>query len=393
MKRIYTSVLLPCAALLLLGSCSVSEKATPDSDLPLHDVTFRAVADEESPATKTVLGEDLGVLWCPGDEINIFYGSDLNKKFTSTNKDNQASVTFTGDLTGISYSAGGKFLALYPYGSDNSSDGSSVTFTLPSAQKSPAASFSRGLFPSMAATTERDLHFKNICGGVRLSFTRDDIVSVSFSGNSGENLCGKVTATMSKDGYPVVQDLGSAGGTISLTPEEGSSFVKDKYYYLVAIPVKLSAGFEITLTVADGNTATRSSSSPVEIKRGVWGTLTGVDSGLTFEAPSPDEDKGGVFGLGGRDMTIVVDKSQLIYSYGEGSLTFTVFYPTTGQFVRVGGIPRSAKVGDSFTVSFLQNIVTDNDASYSTGARAEQGDDPEYMKVVCEDGTVILIKK
>ncbi len=393
MKKTYTTVFLPLSALLLLAGCSVSEKATGDGDFPLGEVIFRGVAEDDAPSTRTSLANDLSVLWSPGDEINIFYGSSLSKKFTSTNSEEAASADFKGDLTGIEYTPGGKFLALYPYSSDNTSDGNSVSFTLPSSQTSLPGSFSRKQFPSMAVTTERDLYFKNICGGIRLSFTRDDISSVKFSGRSKEALSGKLSVEMSSEGIPAIKGVPSPVTTITLTPESGTAFLPGKYYYIVAIPGTLSEGYEITLYTTGGKKATKQNSSSVTIKRGIWGTLTGVDSALSFEDVTLEEDKSGFFGLGGKNMTYTVNESQLIHSYADGSLTFTLFNPTLGQFVRVSGIPENAQVGDSFTVTFLQNIVTSIDASYKVKASVVQDEDPSYTKIVCEDDTVITIKK
>ena len=275
MKRIaYIS-----AFVLALSACTVE----PFNEENGTKVTIEASIAENN-LTKTIIQEGTGVYWEQGDEIKLFFDG-IGSRLSSTISEPAAVSSFSGTFNGIlgfneGFSNSTPLWGLFPYRADATADNESVTTTLPSEQTGRAGSFAKGTFITLAKSQSLKMGFYNVCGGVRFSLVNDNIKEVVFEGMNGENLAGKVKLIFD-DGYPVVSKVESGENAITLTAPGGGCFEKEKWYYIVALPGTLSGGFKMTFNTAD-KYAVRSSSKPVTIKRGVFGSLEDVDQGLVF---------------------------------------------------------------------------------------------------------------
>ncbi|MBQ9463378.1 MAG: hypothetical protein IJU68_06960 [Bacteroidales bacterium] len=294
----YYRFLSELAILALATSCTVAEpEGSVLSRVALQkEITITATSGE--PDTRTERVADGSVLWSPGDQISLFYGSGTNggSCFTAQNTETAKTVNFTGTIGVIT---GGNniavedtyFWAVYPYNATASCDGTSITTVLPSEQVATADTFADDLFPSIGRSQGLNMAFYNICGGIKFTVSEEDIKSVTLKANGGEQIVGTITAAFD-GGVPVVTNVANGSDTITLTAPEGEAFEVGKSYYFVMVPTVFQSGFTMTFSKGYAR-AERVITSKATIKRSVFGTMNTPDAGLEWEmlyVPIPDEN-------------------------------------------------------------------------------------------------------
>ncbi|MBO4743172.1 MAG: tyrosine-protein phosphatase [Bacteroidales bacterium] len=249
---------------------------------------------EGSQDTKTSLQSGgTQVFWEYGDNITVFYegkGSEFQSLITDLNNLYSYSV-FSGVLenlpVGSSNAANKKIWGLYPSNANATSDGNSVTTTLPDDQVGKPGSFFKRTQITLACANSFSLPFYNVTGGLRFSVSQSGIRSVILEGNNGENLAGTVKLAF-EGGVPVVKSVTDGSKSISLTAPRGDYFKKGEWYYIVALPGALSNGFKMTFR-KDTETGVLNSSEAVSIKRGVFGSISNIDKNVTFSTEATGE--------------------------------------------------------------------------------------------------------
>ena len=291
----YSLISAAAAVVALVVSCTVAQPETVlSSVLSEKEITITASLGE--PDTRTVRESDGSVLWSPGDQICLFYGSGTNggSCFTAQNTEAAKTVNFTGTIGVIT---GGNnvavedtyFWATYPYNATASCDGNSITTVLPSAQVAAADTFADDLFPSMGRSQGLNISFYNICGGIKFTVSEEGIKSVTLKANSGEQIVGTITAAFD-GGVPVVTNISDGSDTITLTAPAGETFEVGKAYFFVMVPTVFQTGFTMTFSKGYAQ-AERVITSKATIKRSVFGTMNTPDAGLEWEmlyVPIPD---------------------------------------------------------------------------------------------------------
>ena len=281
-----TRYILTCiAALLAFYACNDTKE-----EVEINGTQLVLTAYQEGSADSKTAVEDGGkqVFWEPGDEIKVFSGSHSGK-FTSSAESLEAVTTFTGHLEGMGPDVA-DIWAIYPYRDEASFDGETITTVIPSVQTARPGTFAQGANVSIAHSATTSLRFYNVAGGVRFSVSRDDIKSVTFCGNAGETLAGRITVHMEGDGNPRIGSVENTVTAVSVTPENGETFKAGKYYFISMVPASLSQGFSMTFEIAKGTSRTKTTSNAVNIKRSTWGTITDADKDLSFDDPETGSD-------------------------------------------------------------------------------------------------------
>lgn len=266
-------------AAVAMTACSRQE-IMPETDGA--QLTVTAYHEGASDTRTTVQDGGTQVLWEPAEEIKLFYQGGEGR-FVSQNTQPAAVADFSGVLDifpGIGNTSD-ILWGIYPYRADASSDGESVTTTLPAQQTGRAGSFERNTHITLARSYSYELAFFNVTGGLRFSLTQTGIKSVTFQGNGGEALAGTVKLAF-ENGVPAVQQLTGGESVITLAAPDGGTFQTGKWYYIEAIPGTLSGGFKLTF-YKDGESATLGSAGSVTIHRGKYGSLADADEGLVFQ--------------------------------------------------------------------------------------------------------------
>ncbi|MBQ9463377.1 MAG: hypothetical protein IJU68_06955 [Bacteroidales bacterium] len=282
------------AIMMLAASCTVAEpEGAETSPAALQrEITITATSGE--PNTRTERAADGSVLWSPGDQISLFFGSgsDGGNVFTSQNTETARVAQFTGSIGvitgGNEVSMGNQyFWAVYPYNASASCDGTSITTILPSEQIATADTFADDLFPTMGRSTGLSMPFYNICGGIKFTVSESGITSVALQGNTGEQIAGTITACFDDNGLPTVAGITGGSDTITLSAPEGTTLQVGKAYYFVLVPTVFENGFTLTFTKDDSSTAVYNRTSKTTIKRAIFGSLSTPDADLTWRAYTP----------------------------------------------------------------------------------------------------------
>jgi len=269
-----------CVISLAFTSCAVKEE--PALEAMLGEVEFYAI-NESRPVSKTVLQDNGDIYWEIADQIDIFCG-DSRSVFKSTNNSPAAEVTFKGSLDGFVWNENNEYWAVYPSSESNTFDGNSVSLSLSDTQVAWGGTFYKTHFPSIAKTTDSNLAFYNVCGGVRFKVTESGVSQVIFKGNNNEILAGTATVAFDSEGKPIVTQVCDAKTEIILQ-RTGYTFTVGEWYYIVCLPTTLSGGYELTFKKESGEFTTKESTKAVEIKRSIWGELNDADSGLSYLMP------------------------------------------------------------------------------------------------------------
>lgn len=281
------------AALMLLAACQAEIQEAISEEIKENEemVVAPAITAAQEPQTKTILEVDGGgvgtIYWKPADEINVFYGT-TSTHYVSQNDANATTAVFTTtDIIGIGEGAATNIWGLYPYNSSATCTGSAVTTTLPATQYGVPGTFDDDLFITLAHNNSTALTFYNVCGGIKFSLSRDDIIQITFRGNNNEDIAGDITLDIVND-LPHIS-VTSGNKEIILTPKTGPSFNSGEDYYIILLPTILSGGFEMSFVTRTGLQGTFNyTSKSIEIKRSVFSKKAEIDTYATF-IPCPKQ--------------------------------------------------------------------------------------------------------
>lgn len=286
----YNYLILALAAITLL-SCAREQADVPET------ITIRAYQEGAAETRTTLIDGGTQVYWEPSDEIKVFFNG-VGGRFAAQNTENVTVATFSGSinvLAGANEGASSNYMTwgLYPYRSDATSDGESVTTTLPSEQTGRSGSFAKNTHITLAQSEGLNLAFYNVTGGIRFSLTTEGIKEVVFQGQNDEDIVGKVKLAF-VNGIPAVQEVLDGQKSITLTAPGGGTFETGKWYYIVTLPGTLSNGFKMTFNT-ETQYATLKSSGSKTIKRGIFGSLADADEDLIYkdkeggDNPNPED--------------------------------------------------------------------------------------------------------
>lgn len=282
MKLHYVYIMATALAAIITTSCS-KEIIEANASKTITLTSLTAATAPEIQETKTILdGATLKSSWLAGDAINVFFGASESSKFVC-----QASgeiAQFKGSIDVVT--GGGEGLTdetslwgVYPYNSNTSCDGTTITLSLPGNQQAKADTFADDLFPTIARSQNFYLSFYNVCGSFRFTVTHPDIVKVIIKGNNGENIAGKARVSMNE--RPEVTTVINPVKEITMSAPDGGCFEVGKTYYFALYPTNFQSGFTLTFYKEESK-AEFVYSSPYNLKRNVFTMLRDKDNGLVF---------------------------------------------------------------------------------------------------------------
>lgn len=258
------SLLLSVATAAVLASCTVNEIDSPsDATTVKMELTFEASLSESggSPSagtkTSTTLNDDgsfASICWNPNDQINVFFtagttvtsGCFTNKAETDVKAASFSGVidVFTGTLE--SPVDDQMFWGFYPYSENNTCNGSAVTFSIPAEQSSPAGTFAKGQWPSMARSNGFNLPFYSVCSGIKFKVLNEGVTNVTFTSRDGAAINGTITAGWDSNNLPEITNIEGGTNQVVVTPEGSSTFKVGEIYFAVVPVVTMSQGIEVT---------------------------------------------------------------------------------------------------------------------------------------------------
>ena len=193
------------ALLMLAVSCKKDKK----DGIENAGSGFRATVESHEGTGKTHL-EGLAVKWDSGDAI-LVKSSTCTTPRGFTTQESGDRVNFNADETLPTNFYAPPYTGYYP--ADKFS-GDQLTLP-PTQQYDENNTFASGANPMAATSSETLLPFKNVCGVLKLqlySATPCLVQSISITSNTGQQLCGTGTVTLS-GGIPSLGTLSNGGST------------------------------------------------------------------------------------------------------------------------------------------------------------------------------------
>ena len=276
---------------LLALSCTMT-RLEPDVTTSSVELTFQASLGDNQD-TRTVLQEDrMSIWWTPNDSIMVFCG-DASGLFISTNTEPSAIASFKGSLDVVTGTIDNEnnpatFMALYPRTYTTSSHyGNTVKLLLPDKQIAADNSFARDMFPAAAISTNLNLSFYNICGGIVFTVQDEGIKFVTLTGNNGEFLAGYSTVSFSGNIPSAAVDDGLT--SITLKAPGGGTFTPGVRYFISVYPQTLEQGFTLAFQKASSKSEV-TWTKPATIKRSRFLVLENADAEAgEYEFAIPEE--------------------------------------------------------------------------------------------------------
>ena len=268
-------------------SCTVRQLDEDLQSAPSGERLEFTASIEDEAQTRSSVDANLNFYWNPGDQVNLFYGPSGNTPgslFTSQNTQTAQSSTFSGTISAFTGTGNdGEMLAFWgvsPYRASNRFDGSSVQVTLPSVQQAVAENFASNTMLMVAKSPGLSLSFKHVGTMIRIRMSRSDIISVTFQGNAGETLAGRVSVTMDSSGKPAWSPI-EGQGSQSVRLDKPDGFVAGTYYYLYFLPQTFAQGWSLTFETRDGQTGTYTSHNSITFARAAASNANGLDARVT----------------------------------------------------------------------------------------------------------------
>ena len=341
-------LLIPILLIACLSSCKVNEQAR---DLPR--VTFTAT-HESDPGSKTTLSES-HVLWSAGDAISIFSTScTTGEQYLINDEDaGTGQARFTGNSVGAA-----PYYALYPAGGGAVLEGSAIRFSLPAVQPYAASGFASGFNPMIASSSDLSLHFRNLCALLTVRLTGSGTVtSVSITSNKAESLWGTASVGLNYTDAPtlVMTDTADdAHRTVVLDCGAGVALGTDPVEFSLVVPAgSLSEGFTLKVTDDAQGSMTRSTSTPISLRRSVCSRMSPIPYVLT-DSPFLNQSVYGVYTIDGSGpvpvKTYVKGTDQLALRYRLDSRTFRIQSLQTRSALLVT-FPTEMEVGGSYPLT------------------------------------------
>lgn len=270
MRKVLSFLIIP---VLLIGCAKVKEAEVPQELDGLHEVVFHADWGAE---TRTILQEDGGVWWSPGDEISLYVGSDNNQYRLISNSSVSSPKT---DFVGMVGEGEGPYYAISPY----SSAIGSTSFTIPTVQYSTKGSFTSEQMISYAYSNDDHLTFYNACAGIKFSVTQEGITKVVFKNREdSEPIAGDMYVqffTSFPEHPGIIPQYSGSSNSLTVYPSEGDYFIPGEFYYASIRPgsTSLFISFYNETQVATIGLYSR------WIERSTIVTLRDIDKNLPFK--------------------------------------------------------------------------------------------------------------
>lgn len=271
----FLSLLLPLA--MLASGCAQEEL---QNDLLDSQGGRVFTASFEQNETRTYLEEGSLLRWNAGDQIALFDGNTLNRKYKFDGETGDNSGTFS--IVSNPFGTGNDLdchYAVCPYASGvKITENGVITATLPAEQSYAENSFGICANTMVAVTKDLDdtfLKFKNVGGYLKLQLYGDDIIvkSISLTGGGNEKIAGKASITPVFGQEPVVTMSDDATSGIILNCGEGvkigTTAESATAFWIVVPPTTFENGFVITITDINSETFTKSTSNEITVERNV----------------------------------------------------------------------------------------------------------------------------
>lgn len=283
----------------LFGSCQMSEL------LETGDIDEIYAKIECDVVSKTSMDSDNNIRWSEGDQVMAFLQSSLGLKYQIISDDigktsgrfSRISSSQSDDLNaGVELDHN---VIFYPYNDDISIEKSRGNYvlkvSLPIEQLYSESSFGNGTMPMLAVSNDKNIVFKNICGGIKLKLKGSQkITSIKLEGKNNEKLSGAATVTAYIDETrPTITMSSNASTSVILNCGNGIHLNENTAteFIITLPPVTFSKGFSVTVTDNENTSYTIETDKSNTILRSSLLVMPFVTLGASGpEIPEEDEE-------------------------------------------------------------------------------------------------------
>ena len=248
------------AAVLMAAVCGCSQLPEPVSPAEVEPVSDTGgdasvlYASIDSPQTRTSLekadGDMYKSVWSEGDEICVFFdGASAGADFKLKKGEGLANASFEG------YGSGTSWMAVYPTKDAESFDGTDIHLKLPEIQTYVQNSFGPDSYPMIAAETQGNMVFRNLCSILRVQLTGGHIVkSIKFTAaDTGAGVSGEAVVNPVFSTEPALKMASDASNSVTLETGETVLDQDEPTGFCIVLPAQTyKGGFSLEIVTTTG---------------------------------------------------------------------------------------------------------------------------------------------
>ena len=244
MKKVRISTMVLALGLMVLASCNKDKHNN-------NEAVLSACMEQHGFPNRTIINPETGqIKWLNDDKIVIVNGENVSAQFAIQTGAGEACATFH---TTEGFEMTGPFVAAYPQNA--TINGTTVTFDLqPTQTLTQTGTFADGANPMVAYSSDENLLFKNLCGGlnIRLLGNNVHVSGIRITGGQGEKLNGAFETDCTAAEPVLVATQGNAGtNAVTLNCDVTLTSTTTAQEFFIILPVgALGQGF--TMEVLDG---------------------------------------------------------------------------------------------------------------------------------------------
>ncbi len=248
-------LLIALAGMMVLTACNKQKENQGEAQF---------TATTEHQGGRTSLNPNNGnITWTSGDQIVIANDNDETAVFALQSGEG---TTEGGFGTSGEFNTVGPFIAAYP--SDAVIGNDKVTFNLPATQSiENTETFANGANPMVACSDDKNLQFKNLCGGlgIRLKGVGAHVSAVRItSKNTTEKLWGTFEVTNCAANEPTLTEAsGNQGSNVITLTCDVTLTTAAKTFFVMLPPGTLANGFTMEVLDGDEVLATKETTSDI----------------------------------------------------------------------------------------------------------------------------------
>ena len=292
------------AALFAFAACTqndVEEFSANRADVPeILTVGF------EGGDTRIELNEALKTVWTEGDEVSVFYRSDINQRWQYQGETGER----VGDLRCVDAGSGTptkttKVVIAYPY-SDSyylNTESCDIQAMLPAVQGYKAGSYGEGGNLMVSSNYYNQFSLKSVVGWLRVELTGNGqmVESIKVRGNAGEQVAGELYIDTATAEATLASEKGEAGEgaggslifddtmftEVTLDCGEGVELGSEATEFYIALPPQTFAeGLTIEVNCAGYKPMTLSTESSITIERNHIVPMEAVEHEAEYKVPA-----------------------------------------------------------------------------------------------------------
>ncbi len=292
------------AALFAFAACTQND--VEEFSANRADVPETLTVGFEGGDTRIELNEALKTVWTEGDEVSVFYRSDINQRWQYQGETGER----VGELRRVDAGSGTptkttKVVIAYPYDEAYylNSESCNLQAMLPAVQGYKAGSYGEGGNLMVSSNYYNQFSLKSVVGWLRVELTGEGqmVESIMLRGNAGEQVAGELYIDTATAEATLASEMGEAGEgaggslifddtmftEVTLDCGEGVELGAEATEFYIALPPQTFAeGLTIEVNCAGYKPMALSTESSITIERNHIVPMEAVEHDAEYKVPA-----------------------------------------------------------------------------------------------------------